>query len=37
VRTRARWFVLCAEGIGHSYEHLALAEHVKRLLGHRGR
>jgi len=37
VRTRPRWFVLCAEGIGHSYEHLALAEHVKRLLGHRGR
>ena len=37
VRTRPRWFVLCSEGIGHSYEHLALAEHVARLLGRPGR
>jgi hypothetical protein len=37
VRTRPRWFVLCSEVIGHSYEHLALAEHVKRLLGQPGR
>jgi DinB family protein len=37
VRTRPRWFLFCSEGIGHSYEHLALAEHVARLLGRTGR
>jgi len=37
VRTRPRWFVLCSEGIGHSYEHLGVAEHVARLLGRHGR
>jgi len=37
VRTRPRWFVLCAEVIGHSYEHLGVAEHVARLLGRSGR
>ena len=37
VRTRPRWFLLCAEGIGHSYEHLAVAEHMARLLGRPGR
>jgi hypothetical protein len=37
VRTRPRWFLLCFEGIGHSYEHLGVAEHVARLLGRPGR
>ena len=34
---RPRWFLLCFEGIGHSYEHLGVAEHVARLLGRPGR
>ena len=37
MRTRPRWFLLCFEGIGHSYEHLGVAEHVARLLGRPGR
>ena len=36
MRTRPRWFLLCFEGIGHSYEHLGEAEHVARLLGRPG-
>ena len=37
MRIRPRWFLLCFEGIGHSYEHLAVAEHIARLLGRPGR
>ena len=37
MRIRPRWFLLCFEGIGHSYEHLGVAEHVARLLGRPGR
>lgn len=36
-KIRPRWFLLCFEGIGHSYEHLSDAEHVARLLGRPGR
>jgi len=34
--TRPRWFLLCVEAIGHSYEHLGEADHVARLLGRPG-
>jgi hypothetical protein len=37
MRIRPRWFLLCFEGVGHSYEHLGVAEHVARLLGRPGR
>jgi hypothetical protein len=37
MRIRPRWFLLCFEGIGHSYEHLGEAEHIARLLGRPGR
>jgi len=37
MRIRPRWFLLCFEGIGHSYEHLGVAEHIARLLGRPGR
>jgi hypothetical protein len=37
MKVRPRWFLLCSEVIGHSYEHLGAAEHVARLLGRPGR
>jgi hypothetical protein len=37
LKTRPRWFLLCFEAVGHSYEHLGVAEHVARLLGRPGR
>lgn len=34
---QGKWFLLCFEAIGHSYEHLEEAGHVARLLGVPGR